>query len=148
MAISPIIWGAGLASALGGALMGNALGSTSPSDRAAAEIYYQSHRDSRGAREVSQQRPDHYPLVTRNGVVPVAQLSERGLFSQARYRSVTLVESYAEFDTGPFPDEPTGPPEAPASEPITAAPAPQDLPTEAEPGHAKIIDVQAALAMR
>lgn len=88
MSRSPILWGAGLVCALGGAITGTALGSSPLVAAAATTEYYQEHKLSNarmpdaGAAAI----PDRYPLVTPRGTVPVAQLSERGLFSQARYR--------------------------------------------------------------
>lgn len=90
MSRSPILWGAGLVCALGGAIAGTSLGSSPLVAASATTEYYQQHElsgalmpDARAAA-----MPERYPLVTPKGTVPVAQLSERGLFSQARYRVV------------------------------------------------------------
>lgn len=148
MTQSPILWGAGLACALGGAIAGNAVGTTPVIDRPASENYYQTHRDTVAGEQRSQVLPDRYPLLTKSGVVPVEQLSDRGLFSQARYRSFVAY-------TAPYPDDP-GP--APAFD--EAAPAAFEVePSDADrhqiaaipgavQGPGKIIDVQATLAMQ
>lgn len=164
MTMSPIFVGAGLALALGGALAGNAVGSTSMSDRAASAIHYQSHLDTHGARDSARVLPDHYPLVTREGVVPVARLSERGLFSQTRYRGIDAASAYAEDGPGPGFDtfDRTNPPRQDvrqtvaspnASAPLALADGAADVTAAkaqmaAAEGQAKIIDVQATLAMR
>ena len=95
MTKSPMLWGAGLACALGGALTGNALGSAPILNRPAIGGFYQSNGDSAFSEESSgpMPLPNHYALVTRAGTVPVAELAERGLYSQARFRS-----DYASID--------------------------------------------------
>lgn len=162
MTKSPILWGAGLACALGGAVAGTALGSAPVLDRSFLGTYYQAHND--GAMDSREVRalPDHYPLVTRSGTVPVEQLSERGLFSQARYRSFFAMADSApvEFDEAryePEPEPPTDealsigdPPRAPAldetrAEPLALAAGPASVTAV---GEAKAVDVAAALAMR
>ena len=169
MTMSPIVWGASLACALGGALAGNALGSTPMLDRPAIGSFYQSHEDGAAGRAVEGERPpDHYPLVTRSGTVPVAELGMRGLYSQARYRATIYAADYepVEFAAADYDpaedharyhtaDESVGIGDAareiqPA--PAPAAPAPLQLaagPASVEgQGTAKLIDVRATLAMR
>lgn len=151
MTMSPMPLLAVLACALGGAIAGNAVGSSPVTDRSTVETYYQSHASA--PLDVAEQRalPDHYPLVTGRGVVPVAELSDRGLFSQARYRRLEAFVDYPsmEGDVGPgenFIDgEPgdLGPPVPEPPPPLELARGPAQL-----PGGAKMIDVQAALAMR
>ena len=81
MTQAPVLWGAALVCALGGAIAGNALGTTPITDRAALDSYYQMHETGGAVGQIENRAlPDRYPLVTRSGVVPVEQLSERGLF--------------------------------------------------------------------
>jgi hypothetical protein len=144
------------------------LGSTPILDRPTIGTFYQTHEDNgfenAGERESP---PDHYPLETRAGTVPVAELGMRGLYSQARYRALTYayVSDYrpAEFaadyqpasyesddesvrigDPAPaarLPESPEARPEAPLQ--LAAGPA-----SIAPEGQAKLIDVQATLALR
>lgn len=146
----PILCGAGLAFALGGAIAGSALGSAAISNRSAGGSLYQSHETADMEPRDARALPDHYPLVTRSGVVPVAQLSDRGLFSQRRYRPVIAFAGYIDggsADPGPGFESDD---QQPVSDPSVAA---NDLPsspldvTHDESG-AKIIDVQATFAMR
>lgn len=90
MSRSPLLWGAGLVCALGGAIAGTSLGSSPLVAASATAEYYQQHEFSsaRLPDAGAAAMPDRYPLVTPKGTVPVAQLSERGLFSQARYRVI------------------------------------------------------------
>jgi hypothetical protein len=147
MTQAPVLWGAALACALGGAMAGNALGTTPVTDRVALDSYYQTHETSATTRQHGNNPPpDHYPLVTRNGVVPVEQLSDRGLFSQARYRPVLALAAPEEVY-----DEDPGPGFA-ETERSASAPSPAALEAEGSAhgpaaGQGKIIDVQAALAM-
>lgn len=156
-----MLWGAGLACALGGAVAGTALGSTPILDRPALGSFYQSHETAAGAAR-REMLPDHYPLVTREGTVPVAALADRGLYSQRRYRAV-----YYAADYGPGhapdayePDQPNyestdqsvrigdpdhAPPMVQDSEPLDLAAGPASL---TQGGGAKTINVEAALAMR
>ncbi len=150
---SGIVWAASLGCVVAGALAGNALGSAPVTDRSTIEMFYQLHETAYADREDERVPPNHYPLVTRRGVVPVAQLSDRGLFSQARYRSYDIAADYVSDDPGPgFVDsydvEPAGQSEAraqelSAAEPLSLAAGPAQV-----TGQAKTIDVQAALAMR
>ena len=94
--------------------------------------------------------PDHYPLVTPRGVVPVADLMTHGLYSNRRFRRVY----YAFDDEIPEPAK-----EIPA---VSTRPEPgpvfqQDIPaedampvlavqTEQGTGRARYIDVKAALS--
>lgn len=94
--MSPIALGAGLACALGGAVAGNALGSTPIINRSMIETFYQEHEDSAyEAVSHDDPPPDHYPLITHAGTVPVAELGMRGLYSQARYRALNYAYGYA-----------------------------------------------------
>lgn len=154
MTKSPILWGAGLACALGGAIAGNALGSTPMTDRAAIGLFYQTHDMANANGGDARALPDHYPLVTRRGVTPVEQLSDRGLFSQARYRSFEAVavaaDSYSYDDPGPGPAfEDDAVPQVQMAEPTSPQPplALAEGPAQVN-GQARIIDVQATLAMR
>lgn len=90
MTRSPMLWGAGLVCALGGAIAGTALGSSPVVAPSASAQYYQKHETSSGRHPtaVAELMPDRYPLVTARGTIPVEQLSERGLFSQTRYRAL------------------------------------------------------------
>ena len=168
MTKSPMLWGAGLACALGGAVAGTALGSTPILDRPVFGSFYQSHNDTATAAQAERQLPDHYPLVTREGTVPVAQLAERGLYSQSRYRAYVYAdytppevqldeyrpgeewrdeatrEAYAMADRATSPG-PSGEPETKASEPLQLAAGPANVEGH---GDAKLVDVNAALAMR
>ncbi|WP_205958281.1 hypothetical protein [Qipengyuania sediminis] len=153
------LWGAGLAVALGGALAGNALGSVPILDRSTLQTYYQSHDDSMGE-EPDEVLPDHYPLVTPEGTVPVAALSERGLYSQARFRAFAHAYS-GDPGPAPLPDYPepaeaaaeARPVLAMAEDPPTAAEAPAPAPLRlaagpaavAAAGQAKLIDVALTL---
>ena len=154
MTNSGILWAAGLASVVGGAIVGDALGSSPVTDRSVIEMLYQSHETAIADHRDDSAPPNRYPLVTRSGVVPVAQLSERGLFSQARYRSHDIAADYAFRDPGlTFVDTYDVEPEArrveaTAMEPSTVQPLSlADGPAQVA-GQAKIIDVQATLAMR
>ena len=84
----PLLWGAGLVCAVGGAIAGTALGSSPVVAASATTEYYQNHETSSGRQPTvtAGVMPDRYPLVTARGTIRVAQLSERGLFSQTRYR--------------------------------------------------------------
>ena len=90
--------------------------------------------------------PDHYPLVTPRGTIAVADLSERGLYSQARYRSTDAYQAIqlapARYDT----DEPI------QQVPLAAAPrevkAPPPIPRAQPSAPLKLANgpVQIALA--
>lgn len=166
MTRSPMLWSAGLACALGGAVAGTALGSTPVPNRPAIGAIYQTHEQAMGS-SAAQPRalPDHYPLVTRDGIVPVEELSDRGLFGQARYRALYGPAPYgpagvAEVSYEPDNADSAAPGDAslaigdPAPQQTGAAEAPAPLALAAGPagltpaGQAKTIDVQAALAMR
>ncbi|WP_375289909.1 hypothetical protein [Qipengyuania sp.] len=98
MISSPLTWGAGAACLIGGAIAGAALGSTPVIDRASMGAFYAQEQDTSPPMvtdSAGEQLPDHYPLVTARGTVPVEQLSDRGLYSQARYQSHF---SYGEYD--------------------------------------------------
>lgn len=153
----PILWGVTLACALGGALAGNALGSTPVSDRdPSVPAFYQSHETYTASAHEGRAPPDHYPLTTRNGVVPVEQLSDRGLFRQARYRPLHAVAVYAaayvDDDPGQGFDEGGDAAELETSA-AGAAPSASEPPDLARgplqsAGQARFIDVQATLAVR
>ena len=168
MTKSPMLWGAGLACALGGAVAGTALGSTPILDRPVSGSLYQSHDDTASQGQGERQLPDHYPLVTREGTVPVAQLAERGLYSQSRYRGYYYAdytppeaqldeyrpgeewrdeatrEAFAMADRAASPD-PASEPETQAGQPLQLAAGPASVESQ---GEAKLVDVNAALAMR
>jgi hypothetical protein len=93
--------------------------------------------------------PDHYAMQTPQGLVPVAALSTRGIYSQRRY-------GWDEASYSP-PPEPTyfppasyGDDEAAQSQAdVAAAPAaPVQAVESADQGNPKVIDVAAALASR
>ena len=164
MTKSPILWGAGLACALGGAVAGNAVGSTPMLDRPTIGSYYQTHESAQNssARELL---PDHYPLETRDGTVPVAELSDRGLYRQARYRALVHAADYGPAEVAVADYQPddrlaryegadesvrigdpgAGAPHAEPAEPLQLAAGPAEVATE---GKAKLIDVRATLALR
>lgn len=172
MTMSPMLWGAGLACALGGAIAGNALGSTPILDRPTFGSFYQTHQGAEWHEVDEESPPDHYPLVTRDGVVPVGELSMRGLYSQRRYRALAYYtdfmpteasieeypsdwdKRYAAFDdagkiaepspSAAMPDASTDTAPAPAV-PLQLAAGPASVSSE---GNAKMVDVQATLAMR
>jgi hypothetical protein len=135
------------------------LGSTPITDRSAITTFYQAHERTIAEGHDHRALPDHYPLVTRSGVVPVAELSDRGLFSQARYNSFLAGTGYAAtIEDGPGPGWEPGPDEvdiaasqhAPAMAAAAVPAEPLDLsqgPAQIA-GQAKIIDVHATLAMR
>lgn len=154
----PVFWGVGLAFALGGAIAGNAIGSTPITDRSTIAMFYQSHDTAAAEQPDRRALPDHYPLVTRSGVVPVAELSDRGLFSQARYRSFVAAAYEADapqgYGAGFVEDAPALDTEvrsAGVTPEETAAPAPSlalaEGSGEGSEG-ARTIDVQAQLAIR
>lgn len=161
MTKSPMLWGAGLACALGGAVAGNALGSTPPLDRSTIAMMYQSHETTMPDAADRLPPPDHYPLVTRQGTVPVAELSTRGLYSQRRYQAVLYAADYgpselAVADYGPGEDlvryegrdeavRIGDPPPSEAAEPLDLA---EPATMAATQGNARLIDVEATLAMR
>lgn len=153
MANSGILWAASVGCVVGGALAGNALGSTPVADRSAIEMFYQLHETAHIDHQDEDVPPDHYPLVTRNGVVPVAQLSERGLFSQPRYRSSSVASDYVSATPGPGsvgshtlePDAELT--ESMAVEPNGVPPLPLAEGPAQVAGNARIIDVQATLAL-
>ena len=138
MTNSPLLWGAGLACALGGAIAGNALGSTPVADRSAIAMFYQEHATASDGSQDAHALPDHYPLVTRSGVVPVTELSERGLFSQRRYQPVFA--AIAEADYAPIQEASYAgfeDPELPIRRAIDgedAAPETSEMPTTAVDG--------------
>lgn len=161
--------GAGVACGLSGAVAGNALGSVSVLDRSTLAAYHQSH-GSLDAASPGRALPDHYPLITRTGIVPVAALSERGLYSQPRYRRFAYAGGPG---TAPEIGEPEGdaassyagdtyvadqdPSSDQNDEGVTlasaeAAPAPLQLSTGPigfdRTGQAKRIDVSMTLALR
>lgn len=162
MTKSPILWGAGLACALGGAFAGNAVGSTPPLDRSTIAMIYQSHVGAVQDARPRELLPNHYPLVTMQGTVPVTELATRGLYSQRRYRALFQAVDYTPVQS----EAATDPAEAYAGyqTPGESAQAGDTQPTEvpAQPlqlaagpatvaitrGNAKLIDVQATLAMR
>lgn len=147
----PMAWGAALVCALGGAVAGNAVGSAPIFSRSAITAAYEPGETSTIDRRELRPLPNHYPLVTPNGVVEVAQLSDRGLFSQARYRLRHLVETDPiETLADPYeiveytPSEGSAP--VLADEPSAAVTGSDNHSTDINT--AKIIDVEAALAMR
>ena len=165
MSKSPMLWGAGLACALGGAIAGNALGSAPVLDRSTVATLYQTHETAEPIMRDGEMPPDHYPLVTKAGTVPVGELSMRGLYSQRRYRAFAYAADYApaevHVDEWRY-DEDWRPqasdqalavgdpaPEAAdageAEEPLQLAAGPASIAAE---GQAKTVDVNAALAMR
>ena len=166
MTKSPMLWGAGLACALGGAVAGNALGSTPVLDRSTIATFYQTHESAEPLAREGQPLPDHYPLVTLNGTVPVGELAMRGLYSQARYRAYAYAVDYVPSEVHveewqpnedwrpQVTDEPLAigdpapqpaVPESDAVEPLQLAAGPASIAGE---GQAKTVDVNAALAMR
>lgn len=163
MTKSPILWGAALACALGGAAAGSALGSTPVADRSIVGDYYQAHASADADAPPQAHLPNHYPLVTRQGTVPVAELATRGLYSQARYRAYAeIVDDRAielaseEEGAAPFTPQITERVETPdrsdqhearnaPAEPLHLARGPATLEGE---GGAKLIDVAASLALR
>ncbi|MXP29766.1 hypothetical protein GRI58_13205 [Porphyrobacter algicida] len=90
MNLSPVFLGTCLACALGGAIAGTSLGSTPVLARADTDTMQPSGSpaidQSVAVSQSTQLSPDHYPLVTPRGTVAVVDLSERGLYSQTRYR--------------------------------------------------------------
>ena len=166
MTKSPMLWGAGLACALGGAIAGNALGSTPVLDRSTVADFYQVHETAEPTARQGEPPRDHYPLVTPSGTVPVGELAMRGLYSQRRYRAFAYAADYApsEMDVeewqpnddwrprardealaiGDPKPEPAGNESEPA-EPLQLAAGPASIPGE---GKAKVVDVNATLAMR
>lgn len=156
MARSSILWGVGLTCAVGGAWAGNALGSAPITDRSTIGMFYQSHETAYADGENQRALPNHYPLVTRTGTIPVAELSDRGLFSQARYSAHRVAADYAADGPGPGLDEMDREEMAPAqyhsAVVVPEARPVQPLAMDDGPaqiaGRAKTIDVQATLAMR
>lgn len=172
MSQSPMLWGAGLACALGGAIAGTMLGSSPLIAAGTSAVYYQDHSSDDELKDPEERLlPDHYPLVTRQGTVPVTQLSDRGLFSQARYRAIfTPTDPTGGYARADLPEhEPRferadrsadlGEAPAPshlasgttvvsdASPPLPLANGPATLPA-ANGGSAKMVNVSAVLAMR
>lgn len=125
----PIFLGACLACALGGAIAGTSLGSTpvlSPADAADpanSAVAQQAPSATLASSSAVELTSDHYPLVTPRGTVAVADLSNRGLFSQARYRSqdAAVATQLASFDDA---GDTAAPPRASAGE--QSAPQPPD----------------------
>lgn len=163
MTKSPMLWGAGLACALGGAIAGNALGSTPMLDRSTVADFYQSHETTEKEAAAGEPLPDHYPLVTKAGTVPVGELAMRGLYSQRRYRALAYAVDYvpsqvhvAEWrytdDWRPQSEDKAVAVGDPAPEPDVQDQASEPLQLAAGPasidGQAKTVDVSAALAMR
>lgn len=168
MSVSPIALGAASLIALAGAVAGNALGSAPMRDYGAYEYVSRAEAGHVSAREdPGPPLPDHYPLVTREGTVEVAALSTRGLYSQARFRMPSHAvpddppeftaedyvpeESFAEYRAAPArfatgraaAPEHAAPPSAETQAPLQLAAGPANV-----DGGAKLIDVQASLAMR
>lgn len=89
MPISPLLMTAGLSTMLLAAVAGNSLGQSPVVTGSSTTALASEHPIARPASHAASEHgllPDRYPLVTRQGVVPVERLSDRGLFSQARYR--------------------------------------------------------------
>lgn len=158
MMSSPILWGAGLACALVGAVAGSAVGSTPMLDRSTiAELASVGSGGGGGASAARNALlPDHYPLVTRQGTVPVAALSTRGLYSQKRYQVAMLYDDgEAAMHDAPYDPDADGLPyasEPPSSGAVPAMPVgPHEVAvgpaTDQHDGKAKIIDVSATLAL-
>lgn len=164
MTKSPKLWGAGLACALGGAIAGNALGSTPVLGRATVADFYQTHQTTEQQARQSKPLPDHYPLVTRAGTVPVGELATRGLYSQRRYRAFADAAGYvppevdveawqpgedwrpqAKDEALAIGDPAPQPAAIDAAEPLQLAAGPANLSSE---GQVRTVDVNAALAMR
>lgn len=159
---APALWGAALASALGGAIAGNALGSVQPIDRSVLTEMYQSHPSTTGYASGDDRPPDHYPLVTRAGTVPVAELATRGLYRQARYQPRVYAANYGGYEpavetyqydegwsghtemTAPTSSASPEPPKSAADGALRLAAEPATL---SVPGAAKTIDVGAALTV-
>lgn len=147
MTASPIFWCAVAGVAIGGAVAGSELGTSPVLSRSLFGAYYQQHPDAAddGAMTAELPPPDHYPLVTPQGTVPVAALRTRGLYSQARFRAPAYGIDYPapEFTsadyTPPDYDDASLTPEATAvalrdgsrQEPIT--PDPASLPVASQP---------------
>lgn len=164
MTRSPMVWGASLACALGGAFAGHAVGSTPVLMPSELETYYQNHESSAGFDNARTALPDHYPLVTRAGTVPVAALSDRGLYSQRRYQATIMAADYGPMENSdPVPsdqwrddalatDIPGDGMNTQAREPADNGVEPLTLaagPAAVEPvGKAKIVNVAAMMAMR
>lgn len=161
MMSSPILWGAGLACALVGAVAGSAVGSTPMLDRSTiAELASVGSGGGEAGGGASAARnallPDHYPLVTRQGTVPVAALSTRGLYSQKRYQVAMLYnDGEAAMHDAPYDPDADGLHYASEPPSLGAVPAMPDGPhevsagpaTDQHDGEAKIIDVSATLAL-
>ena len=148
-ATSAMFWGLGLACVIGGAAAGNAVGSAQPLTRSA--LTQLDEPDDRAAPPLPTRKPlpDHYPLVTRQGTVPVAALATRGLYSQARYRPIMPVESDFAFEEGPGPGlAAMVPPVEPAASLEHSAPALDQTEVAVEHGGSKLVDVKATLAMQ
>lgn len=144
-------------------MAGNALGSTPVLDRPTIESFYRTHEPAEGLAREDKLLPDHYPLVTRSGTVPVGELAMRGLYSQARYRALAYAADYAPpqphveewrppaSDAAVATDHPAPHPEpgaatgGAAAEPLELAAGPVLVEGQ---GRAKTVDANAALAMR
>ena len=170
MTKSPMLWGAGLACALGGVVAGNALGSTPMLDRPTITSFFLTPQGSGGPETDHGPLPDHYPLVTRSGAIAVEELAMRGLYSQARYRDdvyaadypsaeatadgYQLAEDSARYqgdDASAASGEAAsgagqaGQDESEPAAPLELAAGPANGDTQ---GRAKLIDVEATLALR
>ena len=93
---SPMIWGAAFACAFGGAVAGTALGSTPMLAPGQHGDLMMNTDDGSLFDQASfdMDLPNHYPLVTPRGTVPVERLSDRGLYSQVRYRAMYYADSF------------------------------------------------------
>lgn len=160
MMSSPKLWGVGLVCALAGAVAGSAVGSTPMLDRSTIgdlALVGGGGGGGSGANAVSKALlPDHYPLVTRQGTVPVAALSTRGLYSQKRYRVAMLYDDgEAAMHDAPYDPDADGSPSASGAPSWRAVASVPDGPHEVSvgptvdphDGEAKIIDVSTTLAL-
>lgn len=146
IAKSPVLWALGLACLAGGAAAGHAVGSAELRRPSTLGIVEDASRIGTSRIQARAPMPDHYPLVTRAGTIPVAALATRGLYSQARYQHqhvATEPPALAALasDTGPAPGAGLALVEDPAAGPPAAD-------VTIERGGSRFVDVKAVLAMQ
>ena len=178
MQVSPKILGALSAVVIAGAVSGASIGQTTIKQRGVEYDHAPSYEQSfeQQASDTSEPLPDHYPLVRQGKTIPVAELRDSGLYSNARFRRTFYDTDFADAALNEAPPEPyeyAAEPEPPVARTIDLAqaqpmarnavqPLELDAPAETGPaivqapaqptpvtaGNARTVDVNAVLAAR
>jgi len=156
MQATPLFIGACVLASIGGIVSGATI-NTRPLQRAGvgmAEISRPALAFDPSDNGLSEQvaLPDHYALNTPQGRVEVPELATRGLYAQRRFgwRDAAWTpppdQVFTEESQPIVPDWSETRTEEAASQPAPDASAPPVLEPEAQPGQARVIDVESALA--